>query len=84
MKHKLTPETLAGMLNLVRNTRDEELDCGDCYEQMDRFAEMKLVGRPAEELMPMVEAHMDTCPCCREEFAMLLESLRAMKQGERL
>jgi len=75
----LTRKKLDAMLGMIRVTREEELDCGDCYEQLDRFAEMKLAGTDAEEALPLVEAHLETCPCCREEFLMLLESLRALR-----
>jgi hypothetical protein len=75
----LTRQKLTGMLGMIRATREVELDCGDCFEQLDRFAEMKLAGRPADEVLPLVAAHLETCPCCREEFAMLLESLRALR-----
>jgi len=75
----LTPDVLRGVLGLVRATLPEELDCDDCFEQLDRFAELTLAGRDAEEVLPLVEAHMRTCPCCREEFGMLLDGLRALR-----
>lgn len=75
----LTRPKLAGMLSIIRATRERELDCDDCFEQLDRFAELTLAGKPAEEALPLVQAHLETCPCCREEFAMLLESLRALR-----
>jgi hypothetical protein len=76
---KLTPEVLGGMLDLIRSTRAQELDCDECFEQLDRFAELKLAGRDAAEALPLVESHLETCPCCREEFAMLLAGLRAVR-----
>ncbi|CAN5885378.1 hypothetical protein BH23PLA1_BH23PLA1_41370 [soil metagenome] len=75
----LTRQKLAGMLGMIRATLDEELDCDGCFEQLDRFAEMKLAGTAAEDALPLVESHLETCPCCREEFAMLLDGLRALR-----
>jgi hypothetical protein len=74
----LTPDVLRGMIGLIQATRDEELDCDDCYAQLDRFAELKLAGKDPTEALPLVESHLETCPCCREEFAMLLAGLRGL------
>lgn len=77
---KLSSETIRKMMNSIRSTRDLELDCGHCYDELDRFIELKLSGKDAAEAMPLVQEHLDRCPPCREEFEVLLEALIALSQ----
>ncbi len=61
----------------VVRTREEEIGCDECFEQLDRFVEMELSGLDAAATMPLVEDHLQKCGDCREEFEALLEALRA-------
>jgi len=69
------------MVRVVLATRDEEIGCEECFEQVDRFAELVLDGKPAAEAMPLVQDHLNKCADCREEFEALLEALRALEEG---
>lgn len=73
----LDDETLKRLVSGIFNTRSDELTCGECYQQVDRFAEMVLAGRRADEAMPLVQDHLDRCQGCREEFEALMDALRA-------
>jgi predicted anti-sigma-YlaC factor YlaD len=53
-----------------------ELGCDECFEQIDRFVEMTLDGKSAEEALPLVQDHLERCGECREEFEALLDALR--------
>ena len=53
---------------------EPELGCEDCFEQLDRYVEIELGGRPADETIPGMRAHFDGCPACREDYL----SLRAL------
>jgi predicted anti-sigma-YlaC factor YlaD len=75
---KLSSETIRNMMNAVKATRDQEMDCGHCHDELDRFIEMKISGLKAEEAMPLVKEHLDICPACREEYEVLLEALEAL------
>ena len=74
------PQLDRGMLKQlitgILSTRPDELTCGECYEQVDQFAEMVLAGKNAAEAMPLVQDHLDRCHDCREEFEALLEAIR--------
>jgi hypothetical protein len=74
----LKPDTVKQMARGIMTTRDDEIDCTECFEQVDQFVEMKLAGRNAAEAMPLVQDHLDRCGNCREEFEALLAALRAM------
>jgi hypothetical protein len=53
----------------------DEIDCGECFELLDRFAEMTLSGVKAANVLPLVQDHLERCDDCREEFAALLAAL---------
>ncbi len=71
-------DTLKRIVRGIVNTRSDEIHCGGCFEQMDRFAEMVLAGKSAAQAMPLVHDHLQRCGNCREEFEALLEALRAL------
>jgi hypothetical protein len=75
---KLEPSTVKQMARGIMTTRDDEIDCTECFEQVDQFVEMKLAGKNAAEAMPLVQDHLDRCGNCREEFEALLAALRAV------
>lgn len=74
---KLDRDTLAGIIQSVLNTCDKEFNCTECFDQLDAFAELCLLGKNAAEAMPLVQAHLDRCDACREEFEALLVALQA-------
>jgi len=77
----LGPQQIRQLLRHVARTLPRELTCDECLEALDRFAEMKLAGRPAEEALPLVAQHLAICQDCREEFEALLRALRAFLDG---
>lgn len=80
----LRPEQLKQMARMVAATRPDEIGCDECFEQLDRFAELHLAGKNAAEALPLVQDHLDRCGDCREEFEALLIALQAEKEGEEL
>jgi len=72
-------DTLKQMVRGIITTRPDEIGCDECFEQLDRFVEMKLAGKNAAEAMPLVEDHLERCDDCREEFEALLAALRALE-----
>jgi hypothetical protein len=56
-----------------------ELGCDECFEQLDRYVELELVGAEVDDLIPGMRAHLEGCAACREEHA----SLRALVESER-
>jgi hypothetical protein len=79
---KLNPETLKQMILILTNTHagEGELSCDECYEEIDHFAELELVGMSAAEAMPLVQEHLETCPDCREEYEALMAALKFIEQ----
>ena len=71
-------DMLKRMVHEIINTRPDEIGCDECFEQLDRFVEMKLAGKNAAEAMPLVQDHLERCNDCCEEFEALLAALRAL------
>ena len=75
---KLNPETLKKMILILTNTHagEDELSCDECFEEIDHFAEIELVGKSAAEAMPLVQEHLERCTDCREEYEALISALK--------
>ena len=69
------------LMREIADTFEEEIGCNECFEQLDRFVEMKLSGLDAAQAMPLVQEHLDICGECREEFEALLAALRATEDA---
>ena len=49
-----------------------EVSCEACFELLDEYVELELVGADADLQMPGMREHLEGCPACREDH----ESLR--------
>ena len=69
------------LLREIAETREVEIGCDECFEQVDRFVEMKISGLNTAQAMPLVQEHLEICGECREEFEALLFALRATEEA---
>lgn len=67
------------LVRMIAHTRTDGIDCGDCFAELDRFVELTKLGKPVEDLLPRVKAHLDRCGDCREEYDALLAALREVE-----
>jgi hypothetical protein len=68
------------LIGEIAETREVEIGCDECFEQLDRFVETRLTGLNADQAMPLVQDHLEICGECREEFEALLAALRATEE----
>jgi len=73
---KLTRTTLKRLLMGLAGTRADEIGCDECWDQLDRFAELELTGKEPAHSLPLVEDHLRRCGECREEYEALLAALK--------
>ena len=73
---KLTRSSLKQLLQGMAGPQTEEIGCDDCWDVLDRFAELELAGKDAALALPLVENHLKCCGECREEYAAFLEALK--------
>ncbi len=71
-----------GLAKGIFTTRPDEIDCGECFERLDRFAEMIVAGKSPSRAMPLVQDHLERCPDCKEEFLSLVAALQVDSAGE--
>ncbi|MFN2129376.1 MAG: hypothetical protein ACK2VD_02545 [Anaerolineae bacterium] len=57
----------------------DEMDCPECFEYLDHFADLILNGADAARMMPRLHDHLERCAHCREEFEALLAAVRALQ-----
>ena len=71
------PDLALTLLRLL-GPAEREIDCDECFAQLDRYVELELSRAPADALVPGLRAHLVGCPACAEEH----ESLRALLELE--
>ena len=67
---------VAKLVRVVSETREVEIDCDECFERLDSFAETEISGVEARAAMPLVGDHLDKCADCRSKLEALLRALR--------
>lgn len=74
---KLSESTLKAILAKLALTREDEIGCDTCFQEVDRFVEMLLAGESPDSVMPLVQHHLEICGNCHEEFDALISAIRA-------
>ena len=70
-----TSDILARLLQMIRNTQDDEVSCDEFDRFLDEYAELAQKVDDMHEIMPLVKNHIDLCPECREEYEALMRIL---------
>ena len=73
----LKRDDVVKLVRVVAQTREIEIGCDECFEQLDSFAETELSGVDASAAMPLVGDHLDKCEDCRSKLQALLTALRS-------
>lgn len=77
----LEKELLKKLIQQLLDEEPGELNCTDCFEILDRFAELKLSGHIPSLEMPLVQEHLNHCDNCREQFEMLVDAMKSLDEG---
>jgi hypothetical protein len=72
MDDKTSDKTLKRILGPA----EPELLCDECFQKLDEYVDLELHGRPADERIPGMRAHLEGCPACHEEYDSLRELVR--------
>jgi hypothetical protein len=68
---------LKKLVRAIAETRESEIGCDECFEQMDRIAEIEFSGSDAATAMPLVHDHLRKCEDCHEKYEALLTAIGA-------
>jgi uncharacterized protein with PIN domain len=74
----LNPEQVSRLFTMIRQTREVELTCPECLDELDKYTQSTLDGVPLDELLERVREHLEACPCCTDQFELVLETLKAI------
>jgi hypothetical protein len=64
-------------LSFLTDDPEAMLTCDQVFELIDLYAERAEHGEDVTHLMPLVAAHLDMCPDCREHYEALERVLQA-------
>lgn len=78
---ELDSATLGQLVKSILSAPGEELSCDECFVQLDQFVEMHLTGKQPADALSLVQAHLQQCGTCCEEFEALLAALQAVDEG---
>jgi hypothetical protein len=67
-------------LRRVLGPAERQLTCEQCFDLLDRYAELEAGGGDAGAAVPGMSAHLEGCPACAEDCASLVALLRARRR----
>jgi hypothetical protein len=70
----MTQPAFAPIVERLLGPAAAEIGCDACFDELDRYVDLQLLGREADAAIPGMREHLMGCPACREEH----ESLRAL------
>ncbi len=59
-----------------------ELTCDECFRELDRYVELRLVDADAAARERRMSAHLEGCPACAEEFESLRDLVESGPEAE--
>lgn len=77
----MTSEQIDRLLTMIRQTREVELTCPECLDELDKYTQSILDGMPLDEVLLRVQEHLDDCPCCTGQYQLVLETLKAIEES---
>ena len=64
----MTRPDIPSFVERLLGSSGPELGCDACFDELDRYVNLQLLGRNAVEVVPEMSAHLAGCPACREEY----------------
>jgi hypothetical protein len=68
------------LLGRVLGPGAPELSCEECFAELDRYVELVVAEEGADEQVPGMQAHLEGCPACAEDFRSLRDLVT--RQGD--
>ena len=69
-------------LKSALETEEYEIDCEECFDLLDMYAEQLFDGVDPAELLPAVKQHLKQCNCCDRELEALMVMLKDAAQQQ--
>ena len=75
----LSSEQIGRLLTMIQQTREVEMTCPECLDELDRYTQSVLDGAPIDGVLARVREHLEACHCCTGQFKLVLETLEAIE-----
>ncbi len=75
----LSNKQVSKLIGMVTDASPDTLDCDGCFAHIAEFAEAELTNREIPEALKAVQVHLSQCGCCKDEYNVLLDSLRELR-----
>jgi len=72
---------VSDVIRSVLGPQGPEIGCDECFEKLDRYVEVELVGGDPDAAVPGMSEHLEGCPACSEEHDSLVALLRSPPTG---
>ena len=76
----LSHEQVRQLFKRIEQTRDVEMSCPECLDELDKYTQRILDATPLNEVLDKVREHLKTCPGCAGQFKLVMETLRAIEE----
>ena len=77
----LNSEQIVRLLKMIRQTQEVELTCPECLDELDKYTQGILDGAPIEGVLERVREHLEACPCCNDQYQLVLETLKSIEDA---
>lgn len=75
---RLNRKVIKALVGSVKATHEDELGCGECFDQIHEYAEKELLGKSPDIAMPLMKEHLDKCGECKEEYEALIKAMETL------
>ena len=79
---KPTDEFIQNLIKMSLASRNREINCEECGDEMDQYVDLLLEGEDPARLMPLIEQHLTVCSCCHSEYEALLLAVQSAAKDE--
>jgi len=76
----LSPQQIDRLLKKIQQTREVEITCPECLDELDKYTQPILDGMPIDGMLVSVREHLEACPCCTGQFNLVLDTLQSIEE----
>ena len=76
----LSSQQVDRLLKKIQQTREVEMTCPECLDELDKYTQRILDGTPIEGVLESVREHLEDCPCCTGQFNLVMETLQSIEE----
>ena len=77
----LNSEQVGRLLKKIQQTREVEMSCPECLDELDSYTQRILDGMPIDGLLGSVREHLEACTYCSSQFRLVLETLQEIDES---